>query len=1006
MNSVNSAYLPNGLEGKTFNPFLQVGSTDATLTHEKFEYIRTNCSYHLPYDGSIHKLAEKHLNILHLNIRSILSDSKFEEFQLFLNSVDISWQVICLSETWLTDEMLPLRQLNGYTAYFNNRNGKMGGGVAIYLNNQYIQHSSQIMVLDTSLETVFIKCKLSSSMEIIVGQTYKPPSMESAQFIEEFTKCLEKVDQMNKTTVLCGDFNIDLFALLDDNQCQDFFNALTSFGYLPTISKTTRLSDSKQSLIDNIFCNNIEFINNSGIIYDDTTDHYPVFVNCSPQLSPKMPTFHMIFDKSKYEELSCYLSEQLQTFTDITDPEIACNTVISVYKEGIKKFSKKVKHNRKSGALKPWISPAILASINRRHSLFIKKNKHPSKQNRDLYNNYRNVLNDTLRLAKKKYIQEQLEINRTSSKKLWQLLNGIVKGHPTNNQLPETFLNINGDHISDKEEIADSFNNFFISVGENLQQKIPKNSLDPLGYIEPETEHVFDNMSYTNPTELREIVKNMKNVGAGIDGINASLFKRTFPAIINEIVHLINICLQCGVFPDALKIAIVKPIYKAGDQSSFNNYRPISILPYISKILEKIIHLRIMTYVLDANILHAKQFGFQKNKSTYMPLLLLQEKITKSMENGNLVCGIYLDLKKAFDTVDHSLLIGKLERYGFVGTSLNLIKSYLTNRRQCVDYNGIKSNLKPVLIGVPQGSILGPLLFLLYINDFPNASKNTTFLQYADDTAIFFESDTANKLQLLIESESLHICNWLMANKLTLNTQKTVFQVYKSSDKALKLSIKLNNVEILETATVKYLGVYIDSGLKWSAHISHTALIISRNIGIISRVKYFLNKQSLLLLYNSLILPYINYCCLVWGFTYQTYVNKIEILQKRIVRIIDNQHRLAHSNPIFKTLNILKTRDLARQQLISVMHRKITGNLPKEIGDLFILSDVQNITRSVRHFEEKFTRKLYCTRTASWQGPRLWNAKIAPHFSLTEVRNASKTNIKKHVKTQFLVAYE
>ena len=158
-----------------------------------------------------------------------------------------------------------------------------------------------------------------------------------------------------------------------------------------------------------------------------------------------------------------------------------------------------------------------------------------------------------------------------------------------------------------------------------------------------------------------------------------------------------------------------------------------------------------------------------------MPLLLLQENITKSMENGNLVSGIYLDLKKAFETVDNSILTEKLERYGFAGTSLYLIKSYLTNRCKCIDWNGNKSRLKLVRTGVSQGSILGPLVFLLYVNDFPNVSKNVTFLQYADDTAIFFESDTAHKLQLLIESESLHICNWLMVNKLTLHTQKTVF---------------------------------------------------------------------------------------------------------------------------------------------------------------------------------------------------------------------------------------
>ena len=229
--------------------------------------------------------------------------------------------------------------------------------------------------------------------------------------------------------------------------------------------------------------------------------------------------------------------------------------------------------------------------------------------------------------------------------------------------------------------------------------------------------------------------------------------------------------------------------------------------------------------------------------------------------------------------------------------------------------------------------------------------------------------------------------------------------MYKNSNTLSNLNITLNNVNIREVTSVLYLGVHIDSGLKWSAHIDHLTFIISRNIGVINRVKYFLNKQSLILLYNSLVLPYINYCCLVWGFTFQTYIRKIEILQKRIIRIIDDKHRLAHADPIFRSLNMLKVMDIAKQQLISVMHRKIIGTLPSELNYLFSLANTQSITRHKSHFNETFSRKLYRTRVASWTGPRLWNSCIAPHFSIADLKITSKECIKRHAKKQFILAY-
>ena len=1004
--SLKEIKVSNELENKLFNPFSKVGTNESPLICEKYEEIRSNCKYFSSPVICRTNHVENHLNILHVNLRSILSDSKFEEFKIFVSCSNDQWQVICVSESWLTDDITQLRQLDGFTGYFKNRKNRTGGGVIVYLNDMYIKHSSEIEIDGICMESMFVQCQLSTSFTFIVGQLYNPPSMDTTLFVNEINHCLEKLDKMNKTTFLCGDFNIDLFSLYSDNHCQEFFNTMLSFGYWPTISKTTRASDNKLSLLDNIFCNNIEFVSKSGIIHEDSSDHFPIFVSCSTHLSPQKAEFNTVFDNSKFEELSAYLSDHLQNFAEMTDPEAACNFLLKTYQSGIQEFSKTIKHSRKTTALKPWVSPAILASINRRYQLFLNKSNNPTEQNKHLYNEYRNRLNGILREAKKNYVRQQLEVNKTNSKKLWQMLNETVRGTNSNNKLSNTFLNSDGEHTSDKHDIAESFNSFFISIGDKLQQEIPTRSEDPLSHVQTPAEHILNLLHNTNSAELGNTIKQMKNVGAGIDGINANIFKHTYLAIINELVHLINICLANGVFPSALKMAVIKPVFKSGDKKVFNNYRPISILPYISKLLEKVIHLRIMTYLDNANILSSCQFGFQKNRSTYMPMLLLQENITKSFEKGNITCGLYLDLKKAFDTVDHTILVGKLEKYGFANSALNIIKSYLSNRKQCVEYYGARSTFKLVKIGVPQGSILGPLLFLLYINDFPNISQNIKFLLYADDTAIFFESDKMSTLQQLVDTECTHICNWLEINKLSLNTQKTVFQLYKCSNISQKLTVKLNGTQIKEEVKVKYLGMYIDANLKWASHIEQLSVILSRNIGAINRSKYLLNKQSLLMLYNALVLPYISYCCIIWGFTYPTYISKIETLQKRMVRIIDGQHRLAHSDPIFKGNNILKVKDIARHQLITVMHKKFTETLPNEIESLFTLTIAPNImTRSRRHFTETFTEKLYGTRVVSWIGPRLWNSVIAPHFSITDIRTSSKYWIKKYIKKCFIESY-
>ena len=509
------------------------------------------------------------------------------------------------------------------------------------------------------------------------------------------------------------------------------------------------------------------------------------------------------------------------------------------------------------------------------------------------------MLVDIIRKSKRLYIQNELK--EATPKKTWSVINELSAGTPHVDKMPDKFKYSNG-LVSEPETIAEGFNAFFSSVGEELKSKIKQTPNNPLDYIPNYVGHTLDEFTNTNEEEIIQIVNSMKLVGGGHDEINTKIFKLTFTAILKEIVHLMNLCLHHSTFPTELKKAVIKPIYKAGDKQLFNNYRPISLLPVISKLLEKIIYRQLNHHTVSNAIIAENQFGYRQGMSTYMPLLLLQENITNAFETDKIVAGIFLDLRKAFDTVSIDILLQKVKHYGIRDNAHNLIKSYLTERYQCVQFKNSKSNFLPIKMGVPQGSILGPLLFLIYVNDFPCIIKETATYLYADDTAIFINAKTEQDLQSKLNILLPNVTKWFVANQLSLNTDKTFYQIYSNKRVQVEVSVRLAEAVIKRAKTVRYLGVFIDEELKWKTHIAKLCTILSRNIGTISRVKYFLESKHLCLLYNSLILPHIiiNYCCFLYSSTYSTSIDKIEKLQKRIARIIDKQPRLAATAPIFK----------------------------------------------------------------------------------------------------------
>lgn len=892
------------------------------------------------------------LTIFHINCAGL--NAHYSELLTFFQSLTTFPDVLVFTETHL-DNYVPFNFMNYFFVHKFNKHTTYDG-ISIFYNPITIKDVEEINTpYMYNSNTCFLQFNFNNEKYNVIG-VYRSPSRRKEIFVEELKQLLQTIPSENiNSSIIIGDINININHKDKlDKIAHDYLDIVSENGFCSLIDSPTRVQIYCERLtetsIDHILLrtSNSKTLAHSFIIETKITDHYPTILSI---LKPKVNKNNNSCS-SNFKSQIDWSALRLKLVNERWSTVYNCNTPVESLQCFYDSFYAHIKDctsiktiSNKNKRIKPWITQGLLNSIRYRDKLSKLVNQHlkycsqhkisPDISLINKYKNYRNFLKNLLRITRDKFDTSCINNSLSDSKKLWKNINNIVDRSlklktPINRIITET------KEITDSLELSNEFNSFFINISKNIASQTGNNNFDQqnscnISSDTSQLNNLSPQLKSFSKIDVQEVVRyilSLKDDSApGLDNLTSSVLKNCSNFIANPLTHIFNLCLEHDTFPVQFKKSLIIPIHKGKESWKLDNYRPIALLSHLSKVLEKCIKFRLASFLEENYLFSPNQYGFREGHSTDEAIFKLTKKIYNSLDNKKKSLCIFLDIRKAFDTINFNIAYQKLTKLGITDKCLNFIRSYLEDRTQVCKIDGSMSNEMKILNGVPQGSVLGPLIFLIYINSLCQLNIDGNIFCYADDTALFFEDRNWDLVFQKANNFFFQVHKWFIENKLFLNESKSVVLCFHNNVKTApptNLCIKFHKHtsclnsndsnclchQLARVKNIKYLGVIIDDKVKWADHIKLVTNKIRKCIYIFYRLRHLTSKDLLTKIYMALIESVIGYGITGWGGVFESHANSLIISQKHLLKIMLCKSKFYPTHDLFMESKILNIKQL------------------------------------------------------------------------------------------------